>query len=102
VRFATGAGCDHRDSGRPGQDFVSVWNPEEEVPHKPIANQNQGGRAASAPSLRVNGHRRRAPLLSPILTKALSELAASEGLPLPALVAVLINEALTRRLRSQP
>src|SRR6516164_2054432 len=50
----------------------------------------QVGRAASAP-------RRRAPLLSPTLTKALSELAATEGLPL-LVVAVLLNEALDHRL----
>jgi hypothetical protein len=49
-------------------------------------------------------HRRHtAPLLSPDLTKALRDLAASEDLPLATFVAVLINEALTRRLhRSQP
>ena len=46
--------------------------------------------------------RRRAPLLSPILVEALTELAAVERLSLATLIAVLINEALTRRLRSQP
>jgi hypothetical protein len=43
-------------------------------------------------------HRRRAPLLSPTLAKALRDLAESEGLPLATFVSVLINEALTRRL----
>ena len=58
--------------------------------------------ASSAPRLRANG-RRRAPLLSPTLVEALTELAATEGLPLPALVAVLLNEALDHRLhRSRP
>jgi hypothetical protein len=44
--------------------------------------------------------RRRAPLLSPDLTKAVKDLAASEGLPLATFVTVLINEGLTRRMRS--
>jgi hypothetical protein len=54
--------------------------------------------ASSAPRLRANG-RRRAPLLSPTLVGALTELAATEGLPLPALIALLINEALDQRLQ---
>ena len=49
-----------------------------------------------------NRYRRRAPLLSPVLIEALTELAAVERLPVATLIAVLINEALTRRLRSQP
>ena len=44
-------------------------------------------------------HTKRAPLLSPRLIEALKELAAFEKLPLPTLVAVLINEALDRRLQ---
>jgi hypothetical protein len=44
-------------------------------------------------------HRHKSPLLSPDLTRALGALAASEGLPLATLIALLINEALTRRLR---
>ena len=52
-------------------------------------------------SKQVQTHRRRAPLLSPDLRKALKDLAASEGLPLATIVAVLINEGLTRRLRSR-
>jgi hypothetical protein len=43
--------------------------------------------------------RRRAPLLSPTLIKALTELAAIEELSVSALIAVLINEALDRRLQ---
>jgi hypothetical protein len=46
-------------------------------------------------------NRHKSPLLSPDLTRALRDLAANEGLPLATLVAVLINEALTRRLRSR-
>ena len=38
------------------------------------------------------------PLLSPVLLAALAELAAVEVLPLGALIAVLINKALTSRL----
>jgi hypothetical protein len=37
-------------------------------------------------------------LLSPNLVEALKGLAAFEDLPLPTLIAVLINEALDRRL----
>jgi hypothetical protein len=46
-------------------------------------------------------HTRRAPtpLLSPPLIEALKGLAAVEELPLPTLIAVLINEALDRRLQ---
>jgi hypothetical protein len=40
-------------------------------------------------------------LLSPILLAALAELAAVEDLPVAALIAVLINEALDQRLRSR-
>ncbi len=39
-----------------------------------------------------------ASLLSPMLIEALAELAAHEGLPLTTLVALLINEGLSRRL----
>ena len=39
------------------------------------------------------------PLLSPNLIEALQELAASEDLPFRTLVAMLINEALDRRLQ---
>lgn len=42
--------------------------------------------------------RKQAALLSPMLLEALAELAASEQLPVGALIAVLINEALERRL----
>ena len=42
---------------------------------------------------------RRSALLSPTLIEALTELATTEDLPLPTLIAVLINEALTRRLQ---
>ncbi len=38
-------------------------------------------------------------LLSPTLIQALTELAAIEGLPVPTLIALLINEALSVRLR---
>jgi hypothetical protein len=41
------------------------------------------------------------PLLAPNLLTALSELAVTEDLPLAALIAVLINEALDRRLRQR-
>jgi hypothetical protein len=44
-------------------------------------------------------HRRKSPLLSPVLMTALAELAAVEGLPVATLIAVLINEALSIRLR---
>jgi hypothetical protein len=44
--------------------------------------------------------RRRAPLLSPDLKKALRDLAQSEGLPLPTFVTLLIREGLLRRSRS--
>jgi hypothetical protein len=40
----------------------------------------------------------RTPLLSPSLVEALKGLAAVEDLPVPTLIAVLINEALDRRL----
>ena len=43
----------------------------------------------------------RTPLLAPNLLAALSELAATEDLPVGALIAVLINEALERRLRQR-
>jgi hypothetical protein len=42
----------------------------------------------------------RTPLLSPNLIEALKGLAAVEDLPVPTLIAVLINEALDRRSRS--
>ena len=42
-------------------------------------------------------HRHKAPLLSSDLTRALRDLAASEGLPLATLIALLINEGLTHR-----
>ena len=45
--------------------------------------------------------RRNAPLLAPNLLVALSELAATEDLPVAALIAVLINEALDRRLHQR-
>jgi hypothetical protein len=45
--------------------------------------------------------RRPIPLLAPNLLAALSELAATEDLPVAALIAVLINEALDRRLRQR-
>jgi hypothetical protein len=41
---------------------------------------------------------RRTPLLSPNLIEALKGLAAVEDLPVPTLIAVLIKEALDRRL----
>ena len=41
---------------------------------------------------------RPAPLLAPDLLTALTELATSEDLPVGALIALLINEALDRRL----
>ena len=41
---------------------------------------------------------KQAALLSPVLIEALAELAAVEDLPVAALVAILINEALDRRL----
>ena len=44
--------------------------------------------------------RRRAPLLSPDLKKALKDLAENEGLPLPTFVTLLIREGLMRRGRS--
>jgi hypothetical protein len=44
--------------------------------------------------------RRRAPLLSPTLLKALKDLAESEGLPLPTFVTLLIRDGLMRRSRS--
>jgi hypothetical protein len=47
----------------------------------------------------MSKHRHKSPLLSPDLTRALRDLAASEGLPLATLVAVLINEALSTRLQ---
>jgi hypothetical protein len=42
--------------------------------------------------------RRSTPLLAPNLLAALSELAATEDLPVATLVALLINEALDQRL----
>ena len=53
-----------------------------------------------APSLNPQAPRTRrpTPLLAPNLFAALSELAATEDLPVAALIAVLINEALDRRL----
>jgi hypothetical protein len=55
---------------------------------------------STQPARRIqDSHRHRAPLLSPDLSNALKDLAASQGLPLGTFVAVLINEALTRRLR---
>ena len=57
----------------------------------------------SRSSDQTNGaRRRRSPLLSPALVEALNGLAKSEGLPLATLIALLIDEALTRRLRSRP
>ena len=40
----------------------------------------------------------RGKLLSPVLLEALTKLAATEDLPVTALIAVLINEALEHRL----
>jgi len=57
---------------------------------------------ANACAEQVLTRRRRAPLLSPILKKALTELAASKELSLPTLIALLINEGLTCWQRSQP
>ena len=53
-----------------------------------------------APSLNPQAPRTRrpTPLLAPNLLAALSQLAATEDLPVAALIAVLINEALDRRL----
>jgi len=45
--------------------------------------------------------RRPIPLLAPNLLAALSELAATEDLQVAALIAVLINEALDRRLHQR-
>jgi len=42
---------------------------------------------------------RKSPLVSPILMAALADLAATENLPVATLIAVLINEALSVRLR---
>jgi hypothetical protein len=78
------AGGEPHKSDHAGRLIDSIATSEKSI--------GQVGRAASAP-------RRRAPLLSPTLTKALSELAATEGLPLRALVAVLLNEALDHRSR---
>ena len=53
-------------------------------------------------SISTRNRRRHAPLLSPILVEALTELTAVEHLPVATLIAPLINEALTRRLWGQP
>ena len=53
------------------------------------------------PSLSNASPRRNVPpvSISPALVVALAELAAIEGLPVNALIAVLLNEAVTRRWR---
>jgi hypothetical protein len=52
----------------------------------------------STPS-RFTTRARRTPLLSPNLIEALKGLAAVEDVPVPTLIALLINEALDQRLR---